>query len=270
MQARRRPAEPELFVADNAVALRPGRGENLGGWRLSELLGRGGSACVWRAIDSAGRAAALKIPRIQAAALLRHEHALLAALPHPNIVATFGIVASKQHAALALEYLPGGDLVALAGGPPQHWLRALRGVWAALCALHARGYAHCDVKARNVLLAADDDPRLIDFTAARPLDAPLRRSVSTAACTPPAASTAGRAADCFAFATLAYELATGWLPYGVGGAHRHGEAPRPAGPVAAQAAPLVAVATGVLRAGGRVHDGLSAFADAIESAHLPK
>ncbi len=167
----------------------------------------------------------MKIPNAYAADVLRHEHSLLAAFSHPNVVTTFGVVSSHDRAALALEYLPGGDLVALAGGPPQHWLPALQGVLAALRELHAHGYAHCDVKARNVLFATDDSPRLIDFAAARPLDAPLRRSIGTAACTPAGASTCGRAADCFAFAALAYELATGRLPYGTTGAGRYGEAP---------------------------------------------
>ncbi len=264
MQARRRPAEPEPVVTDSAVAFRPG-GDDVGGWQLRERLGRGGSACVWRAVDGAGRVAALKIPDAHAADLLRHEHALLAAFRHANIVATFGIVSSHDRAALALEYLPGGDLVALAGGPPHHWLPALRDVWAALVELHARGYAHCDVKARNVLFATDDRPRLIDFAAARPLDAPLRRSIATAACTPAGASTGGRVADCFAFAALAYELATGRLPYGATGARRRGEAPE-AVPAAARAAPLLELAADVLRAGGRVRDGLAVFADDIESA----
>jgi serine/threonine protein kinase len=264
MQARRRPAESELVVPDSAVAFRPGRGDDVGGWQLRELLGRGGSACVWHAVDGAGRVAALKIPNADAADLLRHEHSLLAAFRHPNIVATFGIVSSDDRAALALEYLPGGDLVALTGGPPQHWLPALRDVWAALRGLHARGYAHCDVKARNVLFDTDDGARLIDFAAARPLDAPLRRSIATAACTPAGASTSGRSADCFALAALAYELATGHLPYGATGARRHGEAPV-AVPTAARGAPLLGLAADVLRAGGRVHDGLSVFADGIES-----
>ena len=264
MQARLRPAEPELVVTDSAVAFRPGRGDDVGGWELCERLARGGSACVWRAVDGAGRVVALKIPNAHAVDLVRHEHALLAAFRHANVVETFGLVSSHDRAAVALEYLPGGDLVALAGGPPRHWLNALRDVWAALLELHAHGYAHCDVKARNVLFADDDSPRLIDFAAARPLDAPLRRSIATAACTPAGTSATGRAADCFAFAALAYELATGRLPYGAAGARRQGEAPGSV-PAAARSL-LLGTAMDVLRAGGRVQDGLAVFADDIESA----
>ena len=261
MQARRRPAESELVVTDSAVACGPG----LGRWQLRERLGRGGNARVWRAVDGAGRVAALKIPHAHGVDSLRYEHSLLATISHANVVATFGLVSADGRSALALEYLPGGDLVAMAGGPPQHWLPALRAVWAALCELHARGLAHCDVKARNVLFAADDGPRLIDFATARPLDAPLRRSIATAACTPAGVSTRAQSADCFAFAALVYELATGRLPYGAAGARWDGEAPGPI-PTATRSAPLLGVAADVLRAGGRAHEGLSVFADGLESA----
>jgi len=264
MQARRRPAESETVVTDSAVA----RGPNVGGWQLRERLGRGGSARVWRAVDGTGCVAALKILNAHAADSLRYEHALLAALRHANVVATFGLVFSRDRAALVLEYLPGGDFVSLAGAPPQRWLPALRGVWAALREMHANGYAHCDVKARNVLFADDDSPRLIDFATARPLDALLRRSIATAACTPAGASTHGRSADCFAFAALAYELVTGRPPYGATGARWHGEEPEPVS-TTARTAPLlglVQLSAHVLRAGGRVHEGLSVFADDIESA----
>jgi serine/threonine protein kinase len=267
MQARRRPAEPELVVTDSAVAFRPGRGDYVGDWCLRELLGRGGSADVWRSTAAEGGVAALKIPHAHAADLLSHEHSVLAKFRHPGVVAALGLVAAHGGSALALEYVPGGDLVALAGGPARHWLPALRGVLAALCALHTRGWAHCDVKARNVLLASDDSPRLIDFAAARPIDAPLRRSIATAACTPAGDSAEARAADCFAFAVLVYELATGRLPYGATGASRPGQAPdtgRPA--VAHAAAKLIGIATDVLCASGRIRDGLAVFADDIESA----
>ena len=267
MQAQRRPAEPDLGVIDSVVAFQAGRGDDVGGWRLREPLGSGGTARVWLAVDGAGRAAALKIASTRFAELLRHEHSLLADLRHPNVVETLGIASSQSGVALALEYLPGGDLVALAGGPPRHWLFALRGVLAALRELHARGVAHCDVKARNVLFAADGSPRLVDFATARPLDDLLRRSIATAACTPAGTSSSARAADCFAFAALLYELITGRLPYALHGPRWPGEAPHASEVSAgAGAAALLARAERVLQASGHVAEGLSVFTDDIESA----
>jgi serine/threonine protein kinase len=266
MRAQLQPAERDRAEARSAVAFRSGRGDDFGRWRPLELLGAGGTARVWRAVDGSGRAAALKIPDAHATDLLWHEHSLLEQLSHPNVVATFGIARSETSAALVLEYLPGGDLVSLAGAPARHWLRAVHGVLRALRALHARGIAHCDVKARNVLFAADGSPRLIDFATARGLDARLRRSIATAACTPAGDDASGAAADCFAFAALIHELATGRLPYGERGMRWVGEAPAGEARGRSAAGPLLTLAIGVLQAGGQVQGGLSAFADGIESA----
>jgi serine/threonine-protein kinase len=174
---------------------------------LVELLATGGSAEVWRAVDETGGTAALKIPRApwrqraEASQLLRREYELLATLAHPNVIRPLGLVVHDATQALVLEFLPGGDLVPLLGEHPRHWLAALRGVLAGLLAVHARGFAHGDLKARNVLFAADGAPRLIDFASARSLDAcssPL--AGTTAAHVPADFSGSGREADQFAFA----------------------------------------------------------------------
>ena len=268
MRMQRRAAESDAVQSDRAVAFRPRCGDSVGAWRLCEPLGSGGSASVWRAEGPDGGSVALKFLRPAYAALARHEHGVLAAVRHPNVVATHGLAAVPSGAALVLDYLPGGDFVALAGGPVARVLEALRGVVAALCATHARGYAHCDVKARNVLFAADDTPRLIDFAAARPLDAPLRRDAATAAATPVGASSSGRTADAFAFAALVYEALTGVLPYGANGARWVGELPRPVPASSPAVAALLGRATDVLRSGGRAPEALRTLAHDIESALL--
>ncbi len=148
---------------------------------------------------------------------------------------------------LALEYLPHGDLVPLLGAPPQQWLPAFRAVVGALADLRAHGLAHGDVKARNVLFAADGSARLVDLTSARPLDAPA--VVTTAAyCLPAQSGARARDADCFAVAVLLFELLTGELPYGVGGLSDGGvELPREASAVPGTET-LLAAAAAALRA----------------------
>jgi serine/threonine protein kinase len=242
-------------------------------WHLVELLATGGSAEVWRAVDPTGGSAVLKIPRAEwrhraeAAALLRREYELLTALAHPYVVRPLGLVTHGTTPALALEFLPGGDLVPLLGSHPRHWLGALRCVLAALAHMHARGFAHRDLKARNVLFAADSTPRLIDFASARPLDAPAAAAAGTTAAHMPAdLSGRGREADQFALAVCLYELLAGRLPFGARGAQRRGEEPPPWPAPDAPAERLMAIAAGTLGAGGFVPGGLSAFADVIESA----
>jgi serine/threonine protein kinase len=159
--------------------------------------------------------------------------------------------------------LPHGDLVPLLGAPPQQWLPAFRAVVAALVDLERHGFAHGDVKARNVLFAADGSARLIDLTSARPLDAPA--AMTTAAYGLPARTAArARDADCFALAALLFELLTAQLPFGPRGASDPAAELPPAAPADPAAAGLLAAATLALRARGRV-PGLSYFSDVIES-----
>jgi serine/threonine protein kinase len=266
MPARRPAAGPEATTSDGTLALRSDRHERLGRWQLVERLGAGGTAVVWRATDAAGNEAALKVLHERSDEYLRREHDALERFRHRNVVRTLGVVDDPRAAALALEYLPGGDLVTLLGGDPRHWLRALRDVLTVVRHMHAQGFAHCDVKARNVLFAADGGTRLVDFASARPLDAALRRGVATAATTPAGPVTSGRTADCFAFAVLLYEATVGRLPYGVGGIRWQGEPPPAAAAADPATAPLLAAATDALLAGGDLDEGLSLFADVIESA----
>ncbi len=241
-----------------------------GAWRPVALCGRGGTAEVWLARADDGREAALK--RLQPALrqhpgareCLRREFAVLRAVASVGVVVPLELVECDDGPALVLEYLPHGDLVSLLGTPARYWLAALRAVHAGLTDLHSYGVAHGDLKARNVLVARDLSARLVDLTSARPIDAPAVRSTA-AYSLPPGLPATARAADCFAFAVLLYELATGRLPYGADGAARLGAGLPAAAPREPQAARLAAAAEPMLLAGGSLPQGLSYFTDVIES-----
>ncbi|HEY3515885.1 MAG TPA: protein kinase [Gammaproteobacteria bacterium] len=243
-------------------------GENLGNWRAVELLGSGGTAEVWRAVAPDGREAALKIVKRElrrhpgANSLLRREHEILRLVASPHLVGPYELIDCDGVAVLVLEYLPHGDLVPLVGTPPPHWLPALGAAIAGLAALERHGLAHGDLKARNVLFAADGSARLADLTSARPLDAPAVAATAAYGLREPRGARA-READRFALAALLFELATGRLPYGPDGASAGAELADSAVPEPA-AAPLKAAAMAALRAEGRV-PGLSYFVDVIES-----
>ncbi len=240
-----------------------------GGWRPVAMCGRGGTAEVWLARAHDGSEAALK--RLQPALRqhpaarerLRNEFALLRAVASPGVVTPLELVEYEDGPALALEYLPNGDLVSLVGAPPRYWLAALGAVLAALADLHSHGVAHGDLKARNVLFARDLSARLVDLSSARPVDGPAARSTAAYSLPRGVAGTA-RAADCFAFAVLLYELATGRLPYGAEGPTRLGDI-LPALPKDPLAAGLAAAAEPMLTTGGGLAEGLSYFTDVIES-----
>ncbi len=188
--------------------------------RLDRRLGAGTVFEVWRAVDRDGRRFALKRPRPEwaarpeALAALRREAAVLAAARHPNVVELHALGTHERRLALATELLEGGDLVALAGADPAHWGEAFLAVLAALRHLHAAGWAHRDVKARNVLLGADGRARLIDFASAAPLGA----AAPSGGVTPGHARPAGPgervepADDAYGAAALLFELARGPLP----------------------------------------------------------
>jgi serine/threonine protein kinase len=239
-------------------------------WHADALCGRGGTAEVWHAVAPDGREAALKRlkselrRRARLQQQLRREYGLLRAVASPHLVQPLGLIERDDGPEIALEYLPNGDLVSLLGAPTRYWLPAIRSVVAAVAKLHEHGVAHGDLKARNVLFAADGGARLIDLMSARPVDAPAVRATA-AYSLPVGTKTTARAADCFALAVLLHELVTARLPYGVDGPTRDCElrvAARPAEPAAAR---LLAAALAMLEAGGRVPLGLSCLADVIES-----
>jgi serine/threonine protein kinase len=216
--------------------------------RLESLLGRSALYEVWLASGADGRPLAAKLPRADrpahaALARLRHEHAVLQRLCHPHVVRTFGLIPDGGRLALATELLPGGDLVALAGASPRHWLGALREVLHALRYLHGAGWVHRDVKARNVLLDAQGRARLIDFGSAAPFGARPGGGVTAEHARPGAAGEpAGAADDAYAFAALLYELRRGPLPApsDAGGAARYFEQREPVlGPLAAAVSSLL-------------------------------
>jgi serine/threonine protein kinase len=244
------------------------RGAAVGDWRVVDLIGRGGTAEVWLGVAADGREAALKLvtPALRAhrnaAALVRHELDVLRAVASPHLVRPLELIEQGPRSVLVLEHLPGGDLVALAGGPVEHWLPAFRSVLAGLADLTARGLAHGDVKARNVLFGADGRARLSDLAGARQRTAPARPA--TAAYRVPAAATAEEA-DVFAAAALLYELVTGHLPYGEAGALCLEPPPTPAAIVEPRAVRLLGAAQAVLCAGGRPPCGLSYLADVIDT-----
>jgi serine/threonine-protein kinase len=231
--------------------------------RLCERCGGGMSSEVWRAVDLDGAPIALKMLRLErrrdpvAQAWIVREHETLRLAAHRHVVAARGLRVVADAPALALEYLDGGDLVPLLGAPARHWLAPVRDVAAALIHLHALGFVHRDVKARNVLLDGAGRARLIDFASALPIGAPAPRGGTTAGyarATP--ADTASVRDDVRAFAALVHELATGRLPaaatVGCGAQH--------------SLAKLAGLVARTLAADGVVPGGLLAFADVIESA----
>lgn len=201
--------------------------------------------------------------------LIAREHRALESIRHPHVIEARCFAERDGTAALVTEFLPGGDLVPLAGGPARHWLPAARAVASALGAVHAAGFVHGDVKARNVLFDADGRAKLVDFGSAERIGARRGTGGRTRAHQPLRfeLSRASPVEDAYALAVLLYELLAGRLPFG----------PEPAG--WARPAPLaIGASRGLEPLAARVTASLEAakpadvvtlieFADVLESVH---
>jgi YVTN family beta-propeller protein len=149
-------------------------GVEIGGYRVDELIGRGGMGEVYRAHDGRlDRNVALKIlaPRYAdddgfRERLLR-ESRLAASLDHSNVVPVYDAGEADAGFYLAMRYVEGADLrtVLRREGPlaPTRALAIVSQVADALDAAHAKGLVHRDVKPSNVLMDERGHCYLADF-----------------------------------------------------------------------------------------------------------
>jgi serine/threonine protein kinase len=148
-----------------------------GRYRLLEPAGSGGSAEVWRALDTkTGEEVAVKrlhpivVADETGRARLKREFQALRSLDEPHIVHVRALKIAGNEAAIILDYVPGRSLAdRLAAGPPFEPAEAVavaRDIAAALTAAHAAGIVHRDVTPGNILLDPTDGARLTDFVIA--------------------------------------------------------------------------------------------------------
>ena len=218
MRAEARPAAADRVPAERAGNTQPSdSGATVGGRFVLENRAHTSSrAEVWRARDSDGGAVAVKLGKAtpDSRTRVRAEHAWLARLTHESILRPIALIDDASHTALVTEYLPGGDLVSLAGAAPRHWASASAEVAEALVYLHSRSLVHRDVKARNVLFDSGGRARLIDFGSTTEVGKPRTLGGTTAAHRYEDRGPVTLADDVFAFAVLTYELMAGRLPFG--------------------------------------------------------
>ena len=211
-------------------------GQEIAGYRLDTEIGRGSAATVYRARDERlGRVAALKIlaPELAGDETFRQwfvpELRAVTAIHNPHIVPVFEAGLADGMLYLAMRYVPGGDVRALAvrdGSMTVGRVAAI--VWqtaSALDAMHAAGLVHRDVKPENILVDVTPEGRdwvyLSDFALRREpaqADGPAwaRSPMSTLACVAPELIEGGPAdgrADEYALAASAFDLLTGWPPF---------------------------------------------------------
>lgn len=197
-------------------------------YRLVSLLGRGGTAEVWKAEDdSLGRSVALKLVTVQtdeSSARAGEEARMLARLSHPSIVPVYDAGTDDQDRPWVVMELVEGETLSdtIGRGPIPSERTAVIGssVAQALAYCHGQGLVHRDVKPGNVLIGGDGRVRLTDFGIARLVDAARVTStgmmVGTASYLAPeqvAGEPVGPPADVYALGLVLLECLTGQREY---------------------------------------------------------
>ena len=210
-------------------------GDQIGDFRITELIGKGGMGSVYLAEDlRLARRIALKViePSLAEDPGFRRrfeaEARSAAAIEHPNVVAIFSAGSADGVLYLAMRYVEGEDLDRrLISGPvtPDQALPVLTGVAAALDAAHEAGLVHRDVKPANILLeGAGPLPRvfLTDFGLTRRAEAAATRLTQTGEliatldyAAPEQIQTGWIDArtDVYALGCVLYRMLSGSLPY---------------------------------------------------------
>jgi len=158
-------------------------GEELAGYRLRGVLGRGGMSVVFQAENvRLGNVVALKVlaPELSSDDRFRtrflHESRMTAALNHPNVIPVYDSGSFEDLLYISMRYVTGADLRRLlrSGGelPPATTLSLLDQTSRALDAAHRAGLIHRDVKPANILIekADENEPEhvyLADFGIAK-------------------------------------------------------------------------------------------------------
>src|SRR4028118_2038074 len=148
-------------------------------YELSEMLGQGGMATVYRGLDTRlGRPVAIKLLHAHYANddefRRRFEHEAQAAAglsAHPNIVDVYDVGQQDGLPYIVMELIGGSDLKTLIDqeGPLQvdRTLAIAQQVAEALEFAHSRGFVHRDVKPQNIMMGEDGTARITDFGIAK-------------------------------------------------------------------------------------------------------
>ena len=158
----------------------------LGHFLLFDVLGRGGMAAVYRALDrTLGRQVAIKVMRgemsedPQFVANFLREARSAAQLNHPNIVQIYAVDQAGGHPYIVMELLDGGRMdEMIAKGDPLDEIFILKSgldVAEGLGAATDRGLIHGDVKPANILYDRAGTAKIADFGLARFQQKPMSK-----------------------------------------------------------------------------------------------
>ncbi len=205
-------------------------GIELPGYRIESLLGRGGMAAVYLAIqESFGREVAIKILEPGQAATenfserFLREAKIVSRLSHPNIVTVYDVGIHAGYHYYSMEYVEGPNLKqALPELSLEEKLRIVKEVARALDFAGNKGYVHRDIKPENILIRKmDGHVVLTDFGIARGEDltqgmTQTGRAIGTPHYMSPEQTKGLRVdprSDIYSLGVVLYLLLSGRIPY---------------------------------------------------------
>jgi tetratricopeptide (TPR) repeat protein len=203
----------------------------IGRYRVESVIGRGGMGVVVRAHDpELDRAIAIKLvdpwtkrEQLDASwgawrARLRTEARAMARLRHPNVVTVYDVGTLGNQLFVAMELVDGESLARHLEHDRSDALALCLAAGRGLCAAHAAGLVHGDVKPDNILVDRDGRALVGDFGLTRAIADPGESGalIGTPVYMPPEQlrrQPADQHSDQFAFAVTVYEAVTGGRPW---------------------------------------------------------
>src|ERR1700733_6803841 len=202
------------------------------GHRCIRQVGSGGMGTIYLAeSERAGTLVVLKVfnqvpdvsERIVGFDRFLQEYEIVAGLKHQNIVRIYDLGIADDHAYIAMEHFPAGDLRRRMKAPilPMTALKYVQQIASALEAIHSVGVLHRDLKPANVMLRTDGSLCLIDFGLAKANEMEVsltgtREIFGTPYYMSPEqghAEVIDARSDLYSLGVMFYEMLTGHKPY---------------------------------------------------------
>jgi eukaryotic-like serine/threonine-protein kinase len=137
-------------------------GDKLGPYEILAPIGAGGMGEVYRARDPRlNRDVAIKVSAAQFSERFEREARAIAALNHPNICQIYDVGPNY----LVMEFIEGAPLRGPL--PLDEALRCAVQIADAVCAAHAKGITHRDLKPGNIMVSVEGAVKLLDFGLAK-------------------------------------------------------------------------------------------------------